>query len=79
MTVSAKCLKVAQFVIVAVAVYMVDIKLARVDRNKSTHFANRFLVLSIDIFWTDCSFCFIPVRLFAPFTAEFLLLPSQRI
>jgi len=79
MTVGAKCLQVAQFVVVAVAIYMVDIKLARVDRNESTHLASRFLVFPIDIFWSDCSFCFIPPRLFAPFTAEFLLLTNQRI
>jgi len=77
MTVGAKCLQVAQFVVVAVAVYMVDIKLASVDRNKSTHFASRFLVLSIDIFWSYCSFCFIPPRLLALLAAVFRLLTRQ--
>jgi hypothetical protein len=72
-------LKVDRVVVISVAVYMVDIKLATVDRNKSTHFASRFLVLAIDIFWSWDSSCFIPQRLLTVVRAEFLLLAYQRI
>jgi hypothetical protein len=78
-TVGAKCLQVAQIVVVAVAVYMVDIKLASVDRKKSTHFANLFLVLSVDIFRAGYSFRYVSVRLLAVIGAEFSLLSNQRI
>lgn len=79
MTVGAKCLQVAQSVVVAVAVYMVDIKLARMCRNESTHLASRFLVLSVDIFRSGYSFCYVSVRLLAGVGAEFPLLTYQRL
>jgi hypothetical protein len=72
-------LQVAQIVVVAVAVYMVDIKLASVDRKKSTHFANFFFVLSIDILWAFYSFSYVSVRLLTVLGAEFSLLSNQRI
>jgi hypothetical protein len=72
-------LQVAQFVVVAIAVYMVDIKLASVDRKKSTLLAMRFLVLAIDILWAFYSFCYVSVRLLAGIGAEFSLLSNQRI
>ena len=79
MTVGAKCLQVAQFVVVAVAIYMVDIKLASVDRKKSTLLAMRFLVLAIDILWAFYSFSYVSVRLLTVLGAEFSLLSNQRI
>jgi hypothetical protein len=51
-TVSAKCLKVDRVVVISVAVYMVDIKLATMDRKKSTLLATRFLILTVDILWS---------------------------
>jgi hypothetical protein len=72
-------LQVAQFVVVSVSVYMVDIKLARMDRKKSTLLAMRFFVLSIDILWAFYSFCYVPVRLLAGIGTEFSLLSNQRI
>jgi hypothetical protein len=58
---------------------MVDIKLASVDRKKSTHLAMRFFVLAIDILWAFYSFSYVSVRLLTAVGAEFSLLSNQRI